>query len=330
MTAALLGSGVGLTELFSHGFMTNALLAGVPIAALAGMVGYFMVLRSQVFTGDALSHVAFTGALGALAFGIDARLGLFVATLGVAAVLGLLGDRGRADDVVIGTVFAWVLGLGVLALSIYASSAQATANGAAGVNVLFGSIFGLSAAQARAAAVIAVGLILLMLVIARPLLFASLDGAVAAARGVPVRALGICFLLVVGATAAEATQAVGALLLLGLLAAPAGAAQRLTDRPYHAMALSAGLSVLAMVGGLLASYLVPELPPSFAIIGFASLLYALTFVRRLSRADAARTDDSPPGGGGGASGQGPPSTSRQPNVQSTMTFLRALSRTASS
>ena len=280
MTAATIAVGSELTDVLSHPFMVNALIAGIPIAALAGAVGYFMVLRSQVFTGDALSHAAFTGALGALAFGIDARLGLFVVTLAVAAGLGTLGNRGRADDVVIGTVFAWILGLGVLALSIYASGAQATANGAAGVSVLFGSIFGLSQGQAGVAALIAIMLIGVMLLIARPLLFASIDEAVAAARGAPVRNLGFAFLLVIGATAAEATQAVGALLLLGLLAAPAGAAQRLTRRPYVAMALASGLSVLAMVAGLLASYLIPKLPPSFGILAVATLLYAATFLTR--------------------------------------------------
>ena len=270
----------GLGDLLAQPFMRQAFLAGVPIAALAGLVGYFMVLRSQVFIGDALSHVAFSGALTALAFGVDPRLGLFAATIAVGSVLGLLGNRGRADDVVVGTVFAWVLGLGVLALSVYTSGARAAANGAAGVNVLFGSIFGLSAVQARTAALVAVALVAVVIAIARPLLFASLDEAVAAARGVPVKALGVAFLVLVGATAAEATQAVGALLLLGLLAAPAGAAARLTDRPYVAMGLACGLSVLSMVVGLTASYLLPRVPPSFAILAVASAAYAMTFARR--------------------------------------------------
>jgi zinc/manganese transport system permease protein len=292
MTGVLLATGTGLGDIFAHPFMRQAFVAGVPVAALAGIVGYFMVLRSQVFSGDALSHVAFSGALAALAFGVDPRLGLFAATMGVGAALGLLGNRGRADDVVVGTVFAWVLGLGVLALSVYTSSARAAANGAAGVNVLFGSIFGVSPTQARLASVIAVVLIVVMVVIARPLLFASLDGAVAAARGVPVRALGVGFLVVVGASAAEATQAVGALLLLGLLAAPAGAAQRLTDRPYFAMVLASVLSVLSMVVGLTASYLLPTVPPSFGILAVASAGYALTFLVR------------PPGRRAPASGSG--------------------------
>ena len=261
-----------LTGMFGHPFVRNAFLAGTPIAAASGVVGYFVVLRGQVFTGDALSHVAFTGALAALAFGLDARIGLFAATVVFAVGIALLGKRGRADDVVIGSAFAWILGLGVLFLAIYTTS-RSTANGAAGVNVLFGSIFGLGAGQARVAGLVAVAVIVSVVAVARPLLFATVDEAVAAARGVPVRALGIGFLAVVGVVAAEATQAVGALLLLGLLAAPAGAAQRLTRRPYRALWLAPALAVVAMWAGLVTSYLVRSVPPSFAIVAAATAIY---------------------------------------------------------
>jgi len=259
-------------------FMQHALLAGIPIAALSGLIGYFMVLRRQIFTGDALSHVAFTGALVALAFGVDARIGLVAATVGVGVVLGVLGNRGRADDVVIGTVFAGVLGIGVLALSVYTASGKSSTNAGVGVSVLFGSIFGLSGGAAWTAAAVAGALLVVLLLIARPLLFASIDEAVAAAAGVPVRLLGVGFLALVGATAAEATQAVGALLLLGLLAAPAGTAMRLTDRPFVASALAPGLAVTSMVLGLLGSYQFPRLPPSFTIVAVAAGSYALTFL----------------------------------------------------
>ncbi len=259
-------------------FLINAVLAGTAIAVAAGLVGYFVVLRAQVFTGDALSHVAFTGALAALALGIDERLGLFAATIGVGIALGALGGRGRADDVVIGSVFAWILGLGVFFLTIYTTTNSA-GNGNAGVNVLFGSIFGLNQSQAVTAAIVAAVIVAVIVAIARPLLFASVDGAVAAARGVPVRLLGYCFLVLVGTAAAEASQAVGALLLLGLLAAPAGTAQRLTSRPYAALLISAGLAVGEMWAGLALSYTVPALPPSFAILAVATGGYALALLR---------------------------------------------------
>ncbi|MFC4035971.1 metal ABC transporter permease [Streptomyces polygonati] len=260
-----------------HPFFLHAVLAGAAIAAASGMVGYFLVLRAQVFTGDALSHMAFTGSLAALAAGIDLRVGLYLATVAVAVLLGTLARSGRADDVAIGNVFAWITGLGAFFLTLYTTSRGAS-DGGAGVRVLFGSIFGLSAGQTATAFVVAVVVCLLLLAVFRPLLFASVDEVVAAARGVPVRLLGFVFLALVGITAAEASQAVGSLLLLGLLAAPAGAAQRLTDQPSRAFLLSAVLAVAEMWTGLAASYAIPKMPPSFAIVAVATAVYAAAFV----------------------------------------------------
>jgi zinc/manganese transport system permease protein len=276
-----------MSGLFGQPFMQHAFLAGTAIAMACGLAGFFLVLRAQVFTGDALSHVAFTGALAALAAGIDLRLGLFAGTIAVAVGIGVLGRLGRADDVVIGNVFAWILGLGVFFLTLFTTS-RSGSNGTAGVSVLFGSIFGLSGGQAATAAGIGAGIAAAVVLIARPLLFASIDEAVAAASGVPVRVLGIVFLAVVGATAAEATQAVGALLLLGLLAAPAAAVLLLTDRPYRGLAMSAGLAVVEMWAGLALSFAVPAMPPSFAIIAVATAAYLAAFVwSRLPRPHAA-------------------------------------------
>jgi zinc/manganese transport system permease protein len=280
----------GLGNMLSHPFIQHAFLAGTAVAALSGLVGYFVVLRGQVFAGDALSHVAYTGALAALAAGVDLRLGLFVATIGVGLALGVIGGTAVADDIVIGTAFAWVLGLGVFFLAIYTTHSS-SGNGAANVNILFGSIFGISGSDAADAAWIAVGLSAALLLIARPLLFSSIDPAVAAARGVPVRLLGPVFLALVGATAAEASQVVGALLLFGLLAAPPAAAQRITDQPWRALPLAAALAVAAMWGGLVLSYALPQLPPSFAIIAWASAEYALAAAYRAIR--AARTQQVP-------------------------------------
>jgi zinc/manganese transport system permease protein len=249
---------------FAHEFFRSALLAGTFVSLACGVVGYFVVLRAQVFAGDALSHVAFTGALAAAAAGIDTRIGLFAATIAAALALGGLGRRAAADDVAIGVMFAWILGLGVFFLALVATGSGG-GNGLLGARALFGSIFGLSASDARTAALIAALILLVMVTVARPLLFA------------PVTVLGLLFFALLGATAAEATQAVGALLLLGLLAAPAGAARRLTPNPYLAIALSGALAVLATWLGLAISYAVPRLPPSTAIIAIATGSYALAF-----------------------------------------------------
>lgn len=272
----------GIAHLLSQGFIDRALVLGTPVAVACGLVGYFVVLRAQVFTGDALSHVAFTGALAALAVGIDPRIGLFAGCVIFSVGMAALGSRGRPDDVVIGSTFAWILGLGVLFLTLYASSGHG-GSGTAGPNVLFGSIFGLSRSQTVVGALIAVGIAAATVAIARPLLFASIDEAVAAARGVPVRLLGVGFLVLVGITAGEATQAVGAMLLLGLLSAPAATAQALTDRPWVALALSAVVAVAAMWIGIALSYAVADLPVSFSIIGVATVGYVAALISQRAR-----------------------------------------------
>jgi zinc/manganese transport system permease protein len=259
--------------MLGHEFMRHAFLAGTFIALACGLVGYFLVLRVQVFAGDALSHVAFTGALAAAAADIDLRLGLFAATVVVALGMGLAGERARADDSVIGSVFAWVLGLGVLFLSIFTTSSSGSGNGAAGVRVLFGSIFGLSAGEAWLAAAIGVAAAVTLLAIARPLLFSSVDPGVAEGGGVPVRGLGLAFLALLGVVAGEGTQAVGALLLLGLLAAPAGAGYLLSSNPYVGLGLSAAIAVASTWIGLTLSYAIHPLPPSSAIVFVAVAAY---------------------------------------------------------
>lgn len=263
-------------SMFSHPFMVHALIAGTAIAVLCGLIGYFVVQRRQVFAGDALGHVAYAGAMAALVAGIDLRLGLFGATIVAGLALGAAGKRG-ADDVTIGSFFAWVLGLGVLLLTYYTTHANG-ANGTANVNVLFGSIFGINTGAAITAVLIAVGAIAVLLVIARPLLFATVDAAVASAVGVPVRMLGAVFLALVGATVAEATQVVGALVVLGLLAAPPAAAAKLTARPWHAFWLSAGLAVVSVWVGVIASYLIPTAPASFTIMATATVIYLASAV----------------------------------------------------
>jgi zinc/manganese transport system permease protein len=268
--------------MFAHEFMRNALIAGSFVGLACGLVGYFVVLRAQVFAGDALSHVAFTGALAAAVFGLDILAGLFAATILGGIAMGILGDKARADDVTIGSLFAWTLGLGVLFLTIFTTQKSA-GNGTAGVRVLFGSIFGLSGADVRIAVVLAVLASVVVLAIARPLLFASLDPAVAAAQGVPVRVLGLGFLALLGVVAAEATQAVGALLLLGLLAGPAGAAHRLTVNPYRGLVLSGLFSVGSIWIGLTLSYVFPTLPPSSMIIAAAVGIYVVVVVGTTTR-----------------------------------------------
>lgn len=242
-----------------YDFMRQALLAGTILSVVAGLVGYFVVLRHQAFAGESLSDVAFTGALGGAALGINPLTSLLVTTVAVALAMGGFGERLRGRDVAIGTVLAWVLGLGALFLSLFNAHVSGTGTGFSGVKVLFGDILGVSTSQIHILgistdqlhiiALISGLAILALAAIARPLLFASLDPEVAAARGVPVRALGLFFMVLLAITVSEATLAVGALLVFALLLLPAAIAHQVTSHPYAALALASGIAVtLTWVG----------------------------------------------------------------------------------
>jgi zinc/manganese transport system permease protein len=256
-----------LQAMLAYDFMRNAFIAGGCIAAAAGLVGYFVVLRNQVFTTDALGHVAFTGGMGGLLIGLNLLVGVFGSCIAVALAIGSLGGRGRGRDVAIGTVFAWVLGLGLLFLSIFTSSHSASA-GNTGISVLFGSILGIQPAQVVIASAAGLLTCIAILAIARPLLFVSLDPEVATSRGVPIRALTAFFLILVAITVAESVQAVGALLVFGLMVTPAAVAQNLTTSPYAGMALSVAVAVLAVWLGLTLAFYI-SYPVSFFITALA-------------------------------------------------------------
>ena len=257
--------------MLSYDFMRSALLAGTAVAVGAGLAGYFVVLRRLAFAGDALAHLAFTGALGAALLNLNPLLGVFGLTVLAGLAMGGLGERARARDVAVGTVLAWALGLGALLLSLYTRSASAGSS-ALGVKVLFGSLLGIQADQARWVALIAAGVVVALALIARPLLFASLDPLVAAARGVPVRLLGAVFLVLLAVTVGESTQAVGALLIFALLVTPAAIAWRLTTRPYWGMALAALLALVITWLGLALAFYTPY-PVSFLISALAFVGY---------------------------------------------------------
>ncbi len=248
-------------------------IAGTVIAMTAGIAGHHVLLRNQVFAGDALGHAAFTGAMMAAVAGLPPLAGVLGVTAAGGVVVALLGGSARGRDVVIGTVLAAILGVGALFLRLYTT----TSHDDTGTAVLYGSIRSLSADQTAMAVVGGLGISAALLAMARPLLFASIDDQVAAARGVPVRTLGVLFMLLTGIAIAGTVVAVGAVLLLGLLVTPAAAAQRLTARPYVALALSAVLAVLATWTGLGLSIAVGW-PPSVLIIGVAILFYALALV----------------------------------------------------
>ncbi len=262
-----------IQTMLSYGFMRQAFLAGTIIALVGGFVGYFVVLRHQVFAGESLSDVAFTGALGGAAMGLNPLVGLIVTTIVVALAMGGFGERLRGRDVAIGTVLAWVLGLGVFFLSLFTTRVSGTGTGFSGVTVLFGNILGISSAQSQTILLSGAFVLVVLLFIGRPLLFASLDPEVAGARGVPVHLLGLVFMVLLAVTVSVAVMAVGALLVFALLLLPAAIAHQMSSRPLVALALAGGwalaLTWLGLAIGFYSGY-----PSSVCIslLAFASYI----------------------------------------------------------
>jgi len=273
-------------NIFALEFMRNAFVTGGCIAVAAGLVGYFVVLRNQVFTADALGHVAFTGSVGGVLAGINLLLSALASCVAVALAIGTLGGRGRGRDVAIGTVFAWVLGVGVLFLSVYTTTRSAAGN--LGVSVLFGSILSLQPFQVAGSSLASIATCVVLVLVARPLLFLTVDPDVAIARGVPSGALVAIFLVLVAVTVALAVQAVGALLIFALLVTPAAAAQNITSRPAAGLVLSAAIALGAVWIGLVLAFYV-SWPASFLItaVAFAAYLASLVRARAVAVAMAA-------------------------------------------
>ena len=259
-----------MIAILQHSFAQHALLAGVIISLVTALVGYFVVLRAQAFAGEALTDIGFAGATGAVILGISAFIGMIAFTLLAALGMGSLGNRIRGRDIEIGMVLSFALGLGVLFLSIYTQQGGPNAN--AGVGILFGSILSVTSTDLHTILVVSGIVLLILALIFRPLLFASVDPEVAQTRGVPVRWLSILFLLLLGITTAESILAVGALLVSALLIASAATAQRLAHRPLIVLLLSVGFSLFFTLGGLLLAFM-GQLPVGFYITFLASITY---------------------------------------------------------
>lgn len=253
-------------NMLGFAFMRNAFTAGTASAIVAGLVGYFVVLRGSSFAAHAISHIGFAGAAGALLLGINPILGVGALSLTASAGMGALGKRLRGRDAVIGLIMAASLGLGVLFTTMYQG------NAANALSYLFGQIFGISAGAALLTVVTSVVVLIALALIYRPLLFASIDAEVAEARGVPVGPLGVGFMLLMGLAVTEAVQVSGVLLIFALLIAPGAIAERLTRRPASALAVSGGLAVLITWISLTLAFYTPY-PVSFYVPALAFVMY---------------------------------------------------------
>jgi zinc/manganese transport system permease protein len=252
--------------------MQHAFEAGTVVAIVAGIVGYFVVLRRSSFAAHALSHIGFSGAAAAVLIGVNPVFGLLLFTSVGGLGIGALGRRAAQRDVQIGTVLAFMLGLGVLFLSLYKGYAQEA------YSILFGEILGISLSAVLLTLVAGVIILVLVAVVYRPLLFASLDEDVAEAKGMPVLFLGIIFMLLVAVATSFAVQVVGVLLIFSLMVTPAATAQLLAKKPRQVIVISVAIALFATWLGLFMAFYQPY-PVSFFITAIVFILYlAVRFI----------------------------------------------------
>src|SRR5919202_3624258 len=247
-------------------FMQNALLVGTLVAVAAGLLGYFVITRQNAFAAHALAHIGFPGATGAILVGLPVTVGLAVFCIGGGLLIGVFGRRVGDREIATGTILALATGLGVLFASLASANASTT------TSVLFGTLLAISSAQVAVFAGVPAVVAAALAVLARPLVFASVDPAVAEARGVPVRALGIAFVVLLALTITMAVQVVGTLLLFSLVVTPAATALRLTPRPRRVAAIAVLVALVSVWAGRVLSALV-DLPPGAFIVSVTVVLW---------------------------------------------------------
>jgi zinc/manganese transport system permease protein len=253
-------------NMWQYDFIRHAFEAGTLVAIVAGVVGYFVVLRRLSFAAHALSHIGFAGAAGAVLINLNPIVGLLVFTSGGGVSMAALGKKAATRDVQIGTVLAFMLGLGVLFISLYKGYATEA------YSLLFGEILGINSGDVLVTLIAAVITLLAVALMYRRLLFTSLDEDVAEAKGISIFGMNIAFMLLVALATSIAVQVVGVLLIFALMVTPAAIGERLSRQPLKGITVAVAVALVCTWFGLFISFYQPY-PVSFFITTAAFLLY---------------------------------------------------------
>ncbi|MFD9892186.1 metal ABC transporter permease [Amycolatopsis sp. NPDC059027] len=270
----------------------TALLAAAVLAVVAGILGPLIVMRRMSFAVHGTSELALTGGAAALLLGVGVEYGALAGAVVAALLLGILGTRDADRDSVIGVILSFGLGMGVLLLSLYKGRS------ANKFGILTGQIITIDSTNLTMFIVASAAILLVLALIYRPLLFASVDRNVAVARGVPVSLLTVLFSVLVGVATALSVQVVGSLLVVAMMVTPAAAAVRITASPWKATVLSIVFAEVAALGGIVLS-LAPGLPVSAFVTAISFLIYVICRVvawARDRRSDVRATSEPEPVG----------------------------------
>jgi zinc/manganese transport system permease protein len=264
-----------LQQMLRYQFMQHAFEGGTIVAIIAGVTGYFVVLRRSAFTAHAFSEIGFAGAAAAILVDIPPIAGLVIGSVMGGLAIAALGKRATNRDTQIGIVLAFALGLGLLFISLYPGYATET------YSILFGEILGISFGNVLLTAIAGFFILGGMALLYRPLLFASLDEDVAEAKGLPMLLIGTAFMLLVAVAVSFAVQVTGVLLIFSLMVTPAAIAQYLSRRPERAILISVVIALLATWVGLFISFFTVY-PVSFFITAIVFGLYLIVRAIRLA------------------------------------------------
>ncbi|WP_151549863.1 MULTISPECIES: metal ABC transporter permease [Corynebacterium] len=250
--------------LLSVGFVQDALIAAALLGIVSGVMTPLIVLRQMSFSVHGTSELALMGASAALLAGINIGMGAVVGSVIAAVVLALLGMK--RQDSAVGVVMSFGMGLSVLFIHLYPGKTSTA------FSLLTGQIVGVSSASLWLLAAVVVVVVGAVVIFWRPLLFASADPQLAAASGIPTRWVAVGFAVLVGLTAAQSVQIVGALLVMSLLITPGAAAVQITSHPVRAVIYSTLFAEISAVGGIILS-LAPGLPVSVFVTTLSFLIY---------------------------------------------------------
>ncbi|MDO4897946.1 MAG: metal ABC transporter permease [Rothia sp. (in: high G+C Gram-positive bacteria)] len=251
----------------------QSILAGAVLGVIGGFVGIFVMMRRHAFAVHAIAEMSFAGAVLFLLLGYNVVTGSLVGSLVSALLIAFMGAKAHENDSVIGALMPFGLGLGILFLSLYSGRA------ANKFSLLTGQIVSVDSSQLTTMVVGGIVIIAALALMWRPLMFASLDPVVAQAKGVPLRALSIAFMLVLGIATALSVQVVGSLLVLALLITPAAAALQVTASPVRALILSVVFAEVSMVGGIMLA-LAGSLPISPYVTSISFFIFVICRVIR--------------------------------------------------
>jgi len=254
--------------MWQYDFMRHAFEAGTIVAIVAGLIGYFVVLRHSAFAAHSLSHVGFAGAAGAVLLSVNPIIGLLAFTTAGGLTMAALGRKAAARDTQVGIVLAFMLGLGVLFISLYKGYATEA------YSLLFGQILGISAGDVAVTLIAGLAVLVALVLVWRPLLFDSIDEDVAEAKGLPVTGLNFGFLVLVAVTVSIAVQVVGVLLIFALMVTPGAIAERLARRPSQGISISIAVALAVTWFGLFIAFYLPY-PVSFFITTSVFTLYLI-------------------------------------------------------